>query len=499
MHPPIVLQHVGVRFADHICFENFSASLYPGDRIGLIGPNGSGKTSLLKLLADELPDAAHIDGRIHPTPEKHAIRAIRMHQFPLDPTKIDRSGGELFQQDFAQTLRADPELLLLDEPTNHLDQRNRRRLIRQLNAYTGTLIVATHDTQFLRECTTTLWAFETNAGSAGHCVRIYPGGYDAYVEERTAIARALAAEKVELKTRERSMKEHQQQEQRRAASSRRTNRNENDKNLVRAMQDRGSRTQGKHGKRSAARFTRLTEDQANHRERAAKSRTARFRFRPIEAVRPGRAILTVRDGTCGYPPATAVFATVSFTLHAGDRLAVTGNNGSGKSSLLRTLAWHPRIWRRGEWHLPDPGHTANQIAWIDQFFGQFETNGTVLEELQKTASDWSHAALRRHLNDALFSTNAEVHRPITDLSGGERARLSFACLAARPPRLLLLDEINNHLDRETRTAVVVALQEYVTIGGALVIVSHDADFLEAVGVTDRLELDARRRRENDAG
>lgn len=511
MHSLIVLREVGLTFADHICFENFSAELHAGDRVGLIGPNGSGKTSLLKLLAGEAAagdsdNAAHIDGAIQRPPN---LRVARSKQFP--PREIaGQSGGEIFQSEFARALREDPDVLLLDEPDNHLDEGHRARLIRRLRDFPGSLVVASHKPELLRTLCTKLWVFEERPASSARAsaryrLRIFHGDYDAYRQEREIEERAHSAEFLELRSRERSIKSEQERELRRAASSRRANRGENDRNLRRGMQERASRTKGKHGRRTAAARTRLQQDIVEHRECASHRRVPRFRFNFIPEDSRRRngnsAIATVRSGSAGFQAdERTIFAPLSFTLRAGESLGIRGNNGAGKSTLLAALRSAPGIYRQGEWHVPQASQDGfARIAWIDQFFAQLQPERTVLEEIMSVQPGWTHSRAREHLNDALFSTNAEIARRVADLSGGERARLSFARIAARPPRLLLLDEINNHLDLESRSTVIEALQNFARAGGAFVIASHDVDFLRALGLTSELRVFRRRPpRDSDA-
>ncbi|MEQ9364746.1 MAG: ATP-binding cassette domain-containing protein [Leptospirales bacterium] len=491
MHSLIALRGVGLTFADHSCFENITAELRAGERIGLIGPNGAGKSSLLKLLAGEEPPGGHVDGYVE---RSVGLRVLRLGQFPETVAALDRSGGEVFQHEFARALRAAPDVLLLDEPGNHLDARNRSLLIRRIQNYSGAVIVASHDLKLLRACCPQLWALEANPAhnvrtAARYRLRVFAGDYDAYLRERAAEGRAHAAAEMELRARERYLRNQRDREIRRAASSRRTNRNENDRNLLRAMQERGSRTAGKHGRRTAARQERLAKEFVEHRNRGELRRVPRFHFQALEASSTGRALATVRQGTAGYGSGGPVFAPISFTLNAGDRLAVTGDNGDGKSTLLRAMISDPLIQRGGEWHVPAPGRAGvERVAHIDQFFAQLNPRRSVFEELRSVRPDWPPAQLRRHLNDALFSTNAEVARLVRDLSGGERARLSFSRVAARPPRLLLLDEINNQLDLDSREIVVSAVSEYIARGGTLMIVAHESEFLRAIGVTTELRV-----------
>ncbi len=130
----------------------------------------------------------------------------------------------------------------------------------------------------------------------------------------------------------------------------------------------------------------------------------------------------------------------------------------------------PKIWRQGQWFIPKP----EDIGYLDQHYGTL-AGETVLDCISNHVPAWSHAEIRKHLNDFLLRKNEEVNAKISTLSGGEKARLSLALIAAKTPRLLILDEVTNNLDLETRNHVLQVLQSYP---GAMIVISHDQDFLK---------------------
>ena len=187
--------------------------------------------------------------------------------------------------------------------------------------------------------------------------------------------------------------------------------------------------------------------------------------------------MQLRQASCGYTGRPAVVRDLNLQITTRGRFALLGKNGSGKSSVLRALAGDPQLWRAGEWQLPPQ----DRVQHIDQFFSHLCSESSVRETLRRYCpAGWDEAQLRAHLNDALFSKPAQVERRVGELSGGERARLSFACVAANPPGLLLLDEISNHLDLRARTACLDLLAEFP---GAVLLVSHDAVFREELLAT----------------
>jgi len=205
MHTPIILNDLNLSFSHKICFDAFHAQILSGDRIALIGSNGSGKTSLLKILMGELvPTHGFIS-----KPSEALIAYV-----PQIIESIDRSGGERFNDAFHHALAGNPDILLLDEPTNHLDLKNKRALIRQCEHYTGTLLVVSHDVTFLRECIHVFWHF--NQGQ----IRIFKGHYDDYMNQIQLQGKALQEQIASLSRQKKDMHGNLMKEQERAAKSR---------------------------------------------------------------------------------------------------------------------------------------------------------------------------------------------------------------------------------------------------------------------------------------
>ena len=171
-----------------------------------------------------------------------------------------------------------------------------------------------------------------------------------------------------------------------------------------------------------------------------------------------------------------ILSNIYFSLMSKGRIVFLGKNGSGKSTLLKALLSDAAVIRKGEWYVLK----LKEIGYLDQHYSTLSSKQTVLESLS-TLVPWPHSELRRHLNDFLFRKNEEVHRPIHQLSGGEKARLSLALIAAKTPRLLILDEVTNNLDLETRGHVINVLKAYP---GAMIVISHDEDFLDQIGVEE---------------
>lgn len=186
-------------------------------------------------------------------------------------------------------------------------------------------------------------------------------------------------------------------------------------------------------------------------------------------------ILCIRDGAVGYTRENPILCNITFSLHSGCRIALIGKNASGKSTLVKAIYQDPSVIKTGEWYMPKK----QDIGYLDQHYTTLCPTLTVLESMAHHMPHWSHADIRRHLNDFLFRKNSDIHTKIVHLSGGEKARLSLAHIAANPPKLLILDEITNNLDLETRHHVVNILKAYL---GAIIVISHDLIFLKEINV-----------------
>lgn len=187
------------------------------------------------------------------------------------------------------------------------------------------------------------------------------------------------------------------------------------------------------------------------------------------------------EGGVSYNNDKPLLAQINFSLTAGDRIAIRGNNGTGKSTLVKAINNDPNIVKSGNWYVPK----VSDIGYLDQHYATLSSHLTVLETIEALVPDWRPIDLRRHLCDFLFCKNEEVNALVSTLSGGEKARLTLAQIAAKTPKLLILDEITNNLDLETREHVIQVLREYP---GSMIVISHDDDFLSEIEVNNQYNL-----------
>jgi len=455
MHGIIRIKNFNLSFPDKTCFEDFSAEITFGDRIAIIGKNGSGKTTLLKMIADQNSDLAHV---------------------PQIIENFDSlSGGERFNKSLSLALRKNPSILLLDEPTNHLDIDNRKSLMRMLSSYYGTLIIVTHDEELLRNCVDILWHIDNGK------VTVFRGNYDDYMRERQKRYRSLSHQIQLLEREKKSMHDKLVKEQQRATKSRASGEKKiANKKWMKSVADlktmKAEKSQGKNSKNLEEKKQKLAKEL--NEMRMPEIIVPKFRL-PFQKVGE-ETIVSITDGEIGYFE-TVVASDINFSVMFGEHIAIIGKNGSGKTTLLKAIMEDPSVSKKGDWYVPK----LSEIGYLNQHYGNLDSEKSAIEIISETNPTWTHAEIRKHLNDFLFRKNEEVNRAVKNLSGGEKARLSLARIAANPPKLLILDEITNNIDLETKNHVAEILQEYPA---AMIIVSHDKAFLEKIKIDRYFEI-----------
>jgi ATP-binding cassette subfamily F protein uup len=468
------LKSVSKGFGSRSVLADITLGVSAGQRIGVVGQNGGGKSTLLKLIADvEEPDAGEVtragdvdvvlldqrddldegstlrqtivgDRAEHEWAGDRAFRDVldglmggvemRLFADGIDTPIAGLSGGERRRVALARMLLHPPELLLLDEPTNHLDVEAIAWLAAHLAARTGSMLVVTHDRWFLDAVCTETW--EIADGS----VHSYEGGYAAYVLARAERDRQEAA-----------------REGRRQQLMR--------KELAWLRRGPPARTSKPKFRIEAANILIADEPQARDRAELLRFATSRLGNKVLEAVD-----ISLTLGS------REVLQDLTWRLGPGDRVALVGANGSGKTSLMRILDGGLE---------PSSGHvergTTVRLAHLSQDTVEIPSHLRVLESLEEIRG---HAVLSdgQEITAALlcdrFGFRGEKARTLAgDLSGGERRRLALMRLLMGEPNVLLLDEPTNDLDIDTLTALEDLLDGWP---GTLVVVSHDRYFVERV-------------------
>lgn len=468
MHKPIQIKNLSFALPHKICFTNFTTQINHGSRIAIIGRNGSGKTTLLNLLHGT---ANPTDGDIN-----YATDVV----FGFVPQVIENynslSGGQRLNKAMTLALNLDPNILLLDEPTNHLDQSNRKSLMRMLQSYSGTLIVVSHDTQLLRHCIDTLWHIDNGQ------IHVFSGNYDDYMRETKQYQSALEQELADINKQKKSVHQSLMKEQQRAAKSK----SKGKKNIHRkkwptvVSSTKASRAEETSGLKKSA-IDLKKNDLTKRLSNLHLPETIQPKFSIDTDNISDRCILSISDGCLAYQNTTPIMQQINLAINSKSRIAVLGNNASGKSTLIKAILDDNSLIKSGDWILPK----CSDIGYLDQHYKTLDPEKTVCEIITERVPTWSHADVRRHLNDFLFRKNEEINSKITQLSGGEKARLTLAQIAASTPKLLILDEITNNLDLDTKKHVIDVLKKYP---GALIVISHDPDFLQEINIKEQYQI-----------
>lgn len=469
VHDPLQIMHLSLSFPGKTCFENFSTDIPFGSRIAIIGRNGSGKSSLLNVLRGYTEPT---DGCVK-IPEN-----VRIGYVPqIIATSDALSGGQRVQNALTRALSRDPNVLLLDEPTNHLDAQNCRNVLRLLQHFPGTLIVVSHDTTLLRTCIDTLWHIDNEK------IHVFSGSYDDYIRDMQSRRTSIEKELAQLDRQKKGMHERLMREQERAAKSRASGKKK--MATKRWMKSVGDLKGMKAEKSQGNKLRKIEGTRQELAERLSEIRLPEIvvpKFSLSASDVTDRVIVQISDGAVGYADVT-VLQNVNLFMTGRDRLLLIGRNGSGKSTLARAILKDAHVWCRGHWIVP----SRDDIGYFDQHYSVLSPDDTVLSSVSALVPHWAHGELRRHLNDFLFRTNAEVENRVEALSGGEKVRLMLARIAAKTPRLLVLDEITNNLDLETLTHVKSVLTAYP---GAIFAISHQNAFWEEIGVTQTYDVEA---------
>jgi ATPase subunit of ABC transporter with duplicated ATPase domains len=506
-------------------FENLTLA-FRRERTGLVGRNGVGKTTLLQvILGEQAPAAGRVTtiGRIgvlrqqlEPPPgaeladllgvagQFERLARIEAGEGSSDdleqadwdlPQRVDEalaemglggigllrpaetlSGGQATRAALAALLIARADFILMDEPTNNLDADGRAAVAAMLERWRGGALVVSHDRALLRRMDRIVEL--TSLGA-----EVYGGNYDLYAarkaEADAAAQRDLEGARQAMARTERGIQAVRERQSRSDAAGRRSRaRGDMPKIMLNARAERAQNT-GAGLDRLAERLR--AEAEQNLADAEAKvERVRRLSFElPASGLPAGKLALAFEDVAFAWPGRAPVLADVSFRLTGPERLAITGPNGAGKTTLIRLAT--------GDLE-PSVGRVRRGVAaaLLDQRASLLRGDATLVENFRRlnpAADDnAAHAALARFV-----FRNITALKPAGTLSGGERLRAALACalMAAQPPQLIILDEPTNHLDLDSIAAVEAALAAY---DGALLVVSHDRDFLAAIGVERELRL-----------
>ena len=477
--PILSVQNILLRFGGPPLLDNVSFDIEAGDRICLVGRNGEGKSTLLKVLTGEMEAnsgeivkktglkvsrmiqeiPAHLDGTVRDivmgrvsvvsggSVISKKILDDGAHNATaeaiLGKTGIDAdapydslSGGQKRRVLFARAVAEDPDLLLLDEPTNHLDIPAIQWLEGIVTRLNCAVMFVSHDRAFVRRTATRI--FELDRGR----VRSWDFPYDKFVQFRD---QALAEEEKANALFDKKLAEEEVW-------------------IRKGIQARRTRNEGR-----VRALIKMREERA-----ARRSRTGNVNMQITEADRSGRLVARLKNVSYSYD-GSSLISDLSTEISRGDRIGIVGPNGSGKTTLLRLILGELQP-ESGEVRLGSNLH----IAYFDQMRTRLREDKSLIENIGDGQAYITLNGVKRHvlsyLQDFLFSAD-RARGPISALSGGERNRLLLACLFSHPSNVLVLDEPTNDLDMETLDLLAELLADY---NGTVLTVSHDRAFLDSV-------------------
>lgn len=464
----IQIQNIKKEFGEQTIFNDASLLIASQERVGIVGKNGSGKSTLFKILLNE----EHLDGGNIQIPKNYSLGHLSQHlhfekdtvyeeacsilkpnedgwidthsveailfglgfnqeSLNISPTLL--SGGFQIRLNLAKVLAAEPNILLLDEPTNYLDIVSTRWLARFLRGWKGELLLITHDKKFMDSvCTHTAAIYQNK-------FRKIQGSVDKLLET------IATEEEVALRTAENDAKKREQLEK-----------------VIERFRFKASKAAMVQSKIKAVEKLSNTETPTN---------TPTLDFSFTEASFPGKRLSKIENLSFAYEKGKDLISNLSLEIFKGDKIAVIGPNGRGKTTLLNLLASELQ---------PTQGEISLNPNVKINYFGQTNINrlnldNTVEEEIQSALKDFTRGKARTLAGLMMFSGDAAMKK-IRVLSGGERSRVLLAKILATECNCLLLDEPTNHLDMDSIESLLEALE---TFSGTAIVVSHDEALLHA--------------------
>jgi ATP-binding cassette subfamily F protein 3 len=461
------IENLTKSFGDRVLFERIGFKINPKERVGLVGRNGQGKTTLLRLICGQ--EAADSGSIVIPRHYRigHVAQHLRFgsgtileetmtglgahkrgHRWEAEKIlaglgfgpedfhrpPADFSGGFQVRLNLAKALVAEPNLLLLDEPTNYLDITSIRWIVRFLNQWPGELLVVTHDRGFMDQIVTHIVGLHRQKARkiSGTTEKYYAQiAQDEEIYENTRVNDEKRRKEIELFI-----------------------------TRFRAKARLGGLVQSRV----------KTLAKLEKKDKLESIQTLEFSFRSCPMT--GKYPMQVHGLTFGHDPSRPLVADLDFNVGAGERIAVIGKNGRGKTTLLKLLAGTLK---------PQSGAIGFHPATVRGVFEQTNVSSlvdsrTVEEEVASAAPDMDRQSVRNICGAMLFSGD-EALKKIRVLSGGEKSRVMLGKLLLTPSNLLLLDEPTNHLDMTSADALLAALDAF---DGAVVMVTHNEMFLHAL-------------------
>tara|TARA_R110000850_G_scaffold141081_3_gene262840 strand:- start:2502 stop:4409 length:1908 start_codon:yes stop_codon:yes gene_type:complete len=500
----LTISNLDYRIEARLLFEGASAQVASGWKVGLVGRNGTGKSTLLKLIREEIEHPTNdsairlnqgarlgwVAQEVAPTDEtilevvlaadteRHALmqeaetaedpmRIADIHtrlvdidawsaesraaevlmglgftQADLERPTREFSGGWRMRAAIAGVLFSQPDLLLLDEPTNYLDLEGAAWLEGYIKKYPHTVLIVSHDREMLNRCVTHTMALEHRK------LTIVPGGYDAWLRLRAAKYAQLESQRAKQEV---------------------------DKAHLQAFVDR-FRAKASKARQAQSRVKMLEKMQDISIPMA--ERTVPFHF-PEPGDKMAPPLLELRGAELGYGGDASILRGVTLRLDPDDRIAIVGTNGQGKTTLVKSIAERLPLMDGAR-----VTHSKVRIGYFSQDqLDELTPGETVLDHVRHAMPKETPVAKQRSTASQMGFSHEKVETKVEKLSGGEKVRLLLGLMAMEKPHILILDEPTSHLDIDSREALIYALNDFK---GAVLLITHDIFLAE--GTADQLWL-----------
>lgn len=521
----LILQNISYQHENKdMLFQNIGFTLNNHDKTALVGNNGVGKSTLLKIIAGELQpfsgqiiqnaktyfvpqlfgqfndltiaEALQIKEKIASLKEilegvvteenlqlldddwtieercNEALSYWQLHDLDLNQKMETLSGGQKTKVFLAGIMIHEPDLVLLDEPSNHLDFAGRTLLYDFIKSTSITLLIVSHDRTLLNILNKTLEMTKNE-------ISVYGGGYDFYNEQKKVENNALeqdvqSKEKALKKAKEKERESIERQNKLDSRGKKKQEKSGVARIMMNTLRNKAENSSSKIKDVHAEKISGISEDLRNLRSSLPNIDQMKFGFNNTSFLK-GKTLCKALEINYSYGEKDLWNKSLSFEILSGDRLVIKGLNGSGKTTLIKIIL--------GELD-PTKGQItslAKKAIYIDQDYSLLNQNLKIYEQ----AEIFNDSGLEEHdikmrLNRFLFSRN-DWDKPCNALSGGERMRLMLCCLTIsdEAPEIIILDEPTNNLDIQNIEILTAAINEYQ---GTLIVISHDQSFLEQIGI-----------------
>lgn len=486
------LQNICLSYNENLILNNINFSINHGEVVALIGENGVGKTTLLKVITGEIPPdsgTVHLhnetvgyvpqsisaegtvrqffDASFEPWRIEMALEQVELGDISRNTNVNDLSGGQKARLVLAKVLANEftPTILLFDEPTNNLDQAGLDWLGNYIRQFRGGVLIVSHDRAFINRVATKV----VELSPAG--LKQYGGNYDFYkTQKATEQESQLAEYEKYLNEKNRLLKLRAARDDRvQQVSSQRYNKLKDENRMT--FRTKKSATQKNTGKQLKALDTRIA-----HLEKPERLKVTKHYKASINGHIDGHKLLLQFTGVSkSYKK--PILNSLDLEIRGSERVSVEGKNGSGKTTLLKLAA---------NLILPDDGEVNRgeniKIGYFSQDVDELDHELTGFDNLAQTGTETTLIYTKAR---SLGLTESDIKKKVAELSRGQQAKLSFIKLLLNNNHLLILDEPTNHLDIPTRENIESALQQYE---GAIIVASHDRYFLDAIKIRRSVKL-----------